>query len=228
MYVMCLVMRRKACKYKHATHGSVINSSSGWKEYVRCKILQGNGFIVSINYSSQSETYEPAGAFLKRTNEASGVVAHILRSDPLVFISQQVSSSDTEALSTELKKARAALIPFPYQLHDHQFELQFQSHSKRILSEMISTSNSPHEDEISILTIRLHSIMANIDTTILKEEEEIKKINVLTSHKNDEVSQVRKKLEDATDLLNMKHDHMAKIQKVTNLAAKHLLEYINN
>ncbi|GKC90203.1 hypothetical protein Tco_1150852 [Tanacetum coccineum] len=83
----------------------------------------------------------------------------------------------------------------------------------------ISTSNSPHEDEISIPTTRLHCIMANLDTTILKEEEEIKKINV---------SQVRKKLEDATDLLNMKHDHMAKIQKVTNLASKHPLEYIDH
>ncbi|GKF95303.1 hypothetical protein Tco_0288038, partial [Tanacetum coccineum] len=97
-----------------------------------------------------------------------------------------ISTADTEALSIELNIARAALIPLQYQLHDHQFELQFQSNSKRILSEMISTSNSPHEDEISIPTTRLHSIMANLDTTILKEEEEIKKINVLMSHKNDE------------------------------------------
>ncbi|GKC32826.1 hypothetical protein Tco_1040120 [Tanacetum coccineum] len=52
-------------------------------------------------------------------------------------IEEKQIQADTDALSIELNKARAALIPLQYQLHDHQFELQFQSNSKRILSEMV-------------------------------------------------------------------------------------------
>ena len=48
----------------------------------------------------------------------------------------------------------------------------------------IPTLNLPPEDETSI---RLRSIMANVDTTISREEEEIKNFTALISPLNDEV-----------------------------------------
>ncbi|GKE90258.1 hypothetical protein Tco_1567733, partial [Tanacetum coccineum] len=89
-------------------------------------------FYTNTNEELTSESQEAAA----RVSELEKNLCQLQNKFRHEEIEEKQIQADTDALSIELNKARAALIPLQYQLHDHQFELQFQSNSKRILSEM--------------------------------------------------------------------------------------------